>query len=261
VAFVKNETCNESFAALFSNALSVELENANTPKVRQWEHLFPDGEKSVAQGSSLSALCANLTLTDFDQALRSFETTAIRYIDDFVVLGRSRAAVEKATLRAQKGLHHLGLEMWFPEEDAAKASSGLVRTGFDFLSYHIDGQQVGIAQAARKRLLERVRLDLSEAMTAIKARPDMPRTVSSPGYTNVLSSLDRRLWGWANSFNAVTRGDQFEQIDKEVALLVDRFLSQMLRFEKGHGLAERRRIRGVTLTSDAYAIRRSGRQT
>lgn len=255
VEYVARETGDEAFASLFRAALAVELENAATPRVREWHHLFPDGKIGVAQGSSLSAFCANVTLAKFDRLLASGETRSVRYIDDFVVLGRSGAAVRKAMDRGEEELARIGLRMWRPEEDPEKASKGLVREGFEFLSYHLDGRQVGIAKAARATLLEKVRADLAAAMRSIEEGRGRPRSPSTPSAANTIAALDRKLWGWANSFGAVTRQEQFEAIDRKVAVLVRDFVEKARRLKQTAVPADASRIHGLALTADVSRLR------
>jgi hypothetical protein len=159
--------------------------------------------------------------------------------------------------RGEEELSRLGLQMWRPSEDSGKASEGLVREGFEFLSYHLDGSQVGIARSARRALLETVRADLAVAMRSIEDGKGKARSPSMPSATNTLAALDRRIWGWANSFSAVTRQNQFEAIDRKVSELVCTFSAKTRRVEGNASRTEAARVLGVALTADVARIRTS----
>ena len=77
--------------ALFRQAIHVEL--SNLAALREHADRFPTEDIGVAQGSALSPLLGNIILADFDQRMNDGECRCLRYIDDFIVLGPSSAAV------------------------------------------------------------------------------------------------------------------------------------------------------------------------
>src|SRR5262249_44836043 len=142
---------DEPFVDLFMNALSTELENEE--EVRELIHLFPMGNIGVPQGSALSALCANIVLSEFDADLNSRGICTIRYLDDFVILGQTKHAVLKAWDRAKVFLEELGMECHDPRERTGKAAMGKVADGFDFLSFHIQSNEFYPTAKARAGFL------------------------------------------------------------------------------------------------------------
>ncbi|WP_458726016.1 reverse transcriptase domain-containing protein [Pseudomonas gregormendelii] len=58
--------------------------------------------EGVAQGSPLSPLIANLYLHDFDKTINDGEVTCLRYIDDFLILGKDMGCVDRAFSKAQE---------------------------------------------------------------------------------------------------------------------------------------------------------------
>ncbi len=91
----------------------------------------------IPQGSPLSPLIANLVLTDLDYDLSQQGFKHIRFADDFVVCGSSRAQVEKALVACQKSLseHHLSLN-----EDKTHITQAA--ENFIFLGYQIGDKHV-----------------------------------------------------------------------------------------------------------------------
>ena len=90
-SFISENFDDARFCALFMDALETELSNED--EVKELISLFPIGEIGVPQGSSLSALCANIVLYDFDRKLNGRGIVTVRYLDDFVILGPSRTSV------------------------------------------------------------------------------------------------------------------------------------------------------------------------
>ena len=123
--------------------------------VAEWIELFPDGETGIPQGSSLSALCANYLLREFDAELNGEGLTMLRYIDDFVILGASESVVRHAWHTGLEFLGELGLEAHEPSPKKTKASKGKVSDGFNFLSYRFRAGQIGLSRDVKRRLLTR----------------------------------------------------------------------------------------------------------
>ena len=89
------------------------------------DEIFPIGVEGVAQGSPLSRLIANLYLHDFDKVMNDAEVTCLRYIDDFLILGKDMGSVDRAFSKALTELKKLSLEAYRPSATSDKASSGL----------------------------------------------------------------------------------------------------------------------------------------
>jgi hypothetical protein len=67
--------------------------------------------RGAVQGGALSPLLANLYLDPFDRALARQGHTLVRYVDDFLLLGRSRAEVEAALAEARRQATRLRLQL------------------------------------------------------------------------------------------------------------------------------------------------------
>ena len=197
IQFIRAQTEDDAFAALVERGVAVELANADDPRVREWIDLFPDGEIGVPQGCSLSALCANVVLQEFDRALNRRGITMVRYIDDFVILGSKHQAVEKAWHAGVKILNGLGLEVHAPSPGGTKASLGRIDDGFEFLSYHFRAKTVGLARDAKTRLLGEIDNELADARTTIAKHMRQVRRAETR-YVQALDSIDRKVRGWGD---------------------------------------------------------------
>ena len=130
VKFVRNQTGDEKFADLLDQALATELNNKN--EIKEWLHLFPLDDIGVPQGSSLSAFAGNVVLRDFDRAMNERNIRTVRYIDDFVILGRSASAVRAAFCSGKSILSDLGMTAYSPEDNTGKARLGSFPMGLIF---------------------------------------------------------------------------------------------------------------------------------
>ena len=88
----------EDFMALFRQAIHVELANLATLRYKKQ---FPTEDLGVAQGNALSPLLGNIILANFDRQMNEGDCRCIRYIDDFIILGPSAAAVMARLRRAR----------------------------------------------------------------------------------------------------------------------------------------------------------------
>ena len=93
--------------------------------------------KGIPQGSVVSPILANVYLDDFDEALQGGRFRLVRFADDFVVLGRSRAAAEAAQVKVASLLNDMGLRL---HPDKTKIAS--FDQGFKFLGHAFLGDLV-----------------------------------------------------------------------------------------------------------------------
>jgi CRISPR-associated protein Cas1 len=90
--------------------------------------------RGLAQGNPLSALMANLYLDAFDEAVSVPDVRLVRYVDDFVLLTRTREAAERMLGEAEACLAAWGLGL-----NAAKTAVKRVDEGFEFLGIRFQG--------------------------------------------------------------------------------------------------------------------------
>tara|TARA_R110002073_G_scaffold205620_3_gene365412 strand:- start:378 stop:1673 length:1296 start_codon:yes stop_codon:yes gene_type:complete len=248
IEFIRATTKDDAFTDFFEAALQVEL--ANESEIREWLSLFPRGDIGVPQGSALSALCANILLREFDRDTNSADSTTVRYIDDFVVLANTEQAANAAYSRGKKIMESLGLSLHDPLQHSEKASIGEVSKGFEFLSYRFMGKEVSASKAARGKLEGMVRQEIKDAKKTIMENLNAPRRTSEK-YIQVLSRLDRKIRGWADSFAYSTRRLEFAQLDDKIFEMLDEFSVWFYRKTKNLDKKSRRRALGIALVTDA----------
>ena len=246
---IREQTEDDDFAQLIQAGLKVELENASDPMVSEWIDLFPNGEIGVPQGSSLSAFCANYVLRRFDAGLNGPNLTTIRYIDDFVILGESEAAISDAWVIAINSLGQLGLEAHMPTREGSKASQGAVADGFDFLSYRFRQDQVGLSRDTKKRFLYDIDMEIRTAKRLIQSSWTAPRG-AGPRFAQALVHLDRKIRGWGASFGDVNQRVEFAQLDDKIMERIRAFVGWYKSRSGKHDAKEKMRGLGVALLAD-----------
>ncbi|WP_241077704.1 reverse transcriptase domain-containing protein [Phytopseudomonas seleniipraecipitans] len=235
---------------LFEQAIKTDLANIDELSRRGLDAIFPIGIEGVAQGSPLSPLLANIYLADFDQAMNSHGVTCLRYIDDFLLLGRSLSDVDKAFNRSLKELGKIGLDAYDPRTDKAKASRGTTDTGFDFLGCNVSPGLVQPSEATRKRFKIKLDAEFATASHALRYNAKHRDGDGKYSYSSALYRIDRIILGWGKAFTFCNSSQAMKALDDFVSKKL-----MALETEKNAILAKsdseaRRRVLGVRLLTD-----------
>ncbi len=93
-------------------------------------------QRGIPQGSPLSPLIANLVLTDLDYDLSQQGFYHVRFADDFVVCGSSRAQVEKALVACRRSLSEHGLSLNEEKTHITQAAENFIFLGYQIGDKH-----------------------------------------------------------------------------------------------------------------------------
>ncbi|MDE0409028.1 MAG: reverse transcriptase domain-containing protein [Alphaproteobacteria bacterium] len=249
ITTIEDVTGDAEFAALLEDGLRVELANADKPGIREWIHLFPGEALGVAQGSSLSAFCANFVLRDLDEALNQNGLIMVRYIDDFVILSHSRTTVMRGWSVAQEMLSEIGLQVHDPSLNDDKASLGRVSQGFDFLSFRFRNNGVGLSRSAKSAILEKVDQVIADAKRSISGSLTQKRRAEIR-LAQALTELDCQVRGWGDSFKEVDQRLEFKQLDGKISSRIGGFIGWYTRQTRDRDSHEKMRALGVALLYD-----------
>lgn len=251
--FVAAAVPDVAFVHLFDRALETNLTNEDELRERGKFILFPQNDIGVAQGSALSALAGNIALRGFDAEMNGRGILCIRYIDDFIILGTSRAGVVAAFKSAQRKLAALDMhvyELTDAARIAGKAHLGNVHDGTDILGYRLSGLSLQPSGAARKKLLEKLdavvdacRRDLRSAVAAPPSKPKLR-------VAQALHQMNEITWGWCQSFGHTTARHVLEEIDRDIDKRVSAVLVEAKRLGSNEPVM-RRRMLGVHMLNDA----------
>jgi RNA-directed DNA polymerase len=248
-AFLDREISDHRFVELFKRGLATDLANADKHHiVRHWS-LFPDSVRGVPQGSSLSALCANIALADFDSRLNSKGITTVRYLDDFVILGRGANAVSEAWGAAQSILDGLGMAAHQPDGTSKKAARGTLQDGFDFLSFSFKGPCLAPTREAKSDLMEAVSDLIRASKITIGSVGNDPRR-SQSSFAQSLVAIDNKVRGWGDAFRSTNQRVVFSQLDQRLDGMIDEYVAWFRRYQSDRDRTVRRRMWGIALLSD-----------
>lgn len=241
--------------ALFRAAITTDLANIDVLRRQGLDEIFPIGVEGVAQGSPLSPLIANLYLHDFDKNMNDGEITCLRYIDDFLILGKDMGCVDRAFNKAQRELKKLSLQAYQPSTTSDKASRGPTANGFDFLGCFVSAGLVQPSAATRERFKKRIKSDLDTSIRMMTFSVEAGNISPKGTYSGALQNLDRVILGWGKAFSFCSNGQWIKGLDDYITGALGQYeVEKGNLFRKSKGTAQRRML-GVRLLSDAHSKR------
>lgn len=228
VAFIRAETGDEAFVELFAKALEVHLGNAD--ELVGYTHLFPNGGIGVAQGSSLSAFAGNVLLYDMDQTLNSMGVTAVRYIDDILMVSTDIATIDVAKAYAEKTLADFGFGLYTPADGPDKAAQGECSKSINFLGCTLQPKRCVPSGKSIENIKEGVREALASSKSAIKEALSKGTFLNSKhSQSATLDSLGKRIYGWQKSFAFCNQRQPFEHLDDYISKQIADYHSVIVR--------------------------------
>ncbi|HET9182607.1 MAG TPA: reverse transcriptase domain-containing protein [Candidatus Angelobacter sp.] len=217
-AIVARSVNNPRFLDLFEKAIAVELENM--AQLREHATAFPIEDIGVAQGNSLSPLLGNLYLYDFDlQMNTAADVRCIRYIDDFIILARTKELAENMFFKAKSLLKKLGLE---PSPD--KTQRAAVEEGFEFLGIELANGLIRPSRKSQTRILGSIESALHESKDAFR---EHRKTCDLPKAYSLLDSLWKIrgiLQGWGKHYRFCNDVTCFDNLDRKISQLIKAYL-------------------------------------
>ena len=223
---VSNAVGDKEFLELFTQAIAVELENMT--QLREHAKAFPIEDIGVAQGNSLSPLLGNLFLYDFDLEFnKRSDVRCIRYIDDFIILARSKEMAETTFSEAQHMLETLGMSV---SHDKTQRAS--VEAGFEFLGIELLNGFIRPCKRAQERLVETIELTLTESRKAFREHRKTGELASTLSLLDSLRKVGGVMQGWGKHYRFCNDTKCFEHLDQRVFALIKSYLA-IYREERG----------------------------
>jgi group II intron reverse transcriptase/maturase len=195
--------------------------------LRQWLRagVMEEGRRTemisgTPQGGVISPLLSNIYLHVLDAAWERDGAqwgTLVRYADDFVVMSRTKAEVERAERRVRQLMARLGLELHPDKTRKVDLSWG--KDGFDFLGCHLRKRLSGpIWEKQRQRVYFLQRWPSQRAMQRARQRVKelTPRRRCHEDLRTVIAGLNPVLRGWGNYFRTGNAAAKFNQLDSYV---------------------------------------------
>ncbi len=113
--------------------------------------LFRDIKRGIARGCPLSPLLGAFYLTELDHAFAHQGLFYVRYMDDILIMTRTRWTLRKAIKRLNSLFNALQLE-----KHPHKTFIGRTEKGFDFLGYHFGQKTLRLAATTLVRFREHI---------------------------------------------------------------------------------------------------------
>lgn len=253
-AFIAEAVADREFADIFKSALSTNLTNRAQLEERKHFKLFPDEDVGVAQGSALSALAANIALRSFDERMNDRGIVCVRYIDDFIMLGASRAKVGAAYAGAREHLALMGMDVYDKTDGAArhagKFDEGNVYNGTDVLGYRVSGTSRQPSAAAMRAFRKKCDVIIEEAKKQMSLAASGQSLSNGQGYHQAMVMLHKTVRGWSQAFRHTTATQVFQSLDKEVDRRIEELRAFALTLTQGAPAQVRRRVMGIQLLSE-----------
>lgn len=212
---------DESLNPLLSEAIKCELENATSKHIQDYIDLFPKDHVGIVQGCCLSPILGNMLLHEFDKEQADRETTCLRYIDDFIIVGLG-AQVFASFNVALKTLNNLKLNVYTLDEPDTKAEKGLLQNGVHFLGCYIQPGAIRPSNKSRNNLVGSLRAKFTESIFKMRERKDFEPKKHS--YSAVLNYARLKVKGWADAYRFCTDKPYLIQTDLEISKLVDEYM-------------------------------------
>lgn len=242
---------DSEFLALLDRATTTEL--ANLGDLGDDSRFFPTRDRGVAQGSALSPLLGNVLLREFDRLLNSRGIVCLRFIDDFIILGRRESHVQKAF---QSGLRHLGqfgLSAYDPAIDPSKAEMGKTCDGFEFLGCTVRPDGASPSAKSCDALLGKIDRELTLGRRAMQ-RTVNQRARQQRGLVQTLTNVDLIIRGWYHAFSFCSKKARLVELDQIIGARIGRFRSFAKRISEAADAATKQRVLGVRLLGDGSPI-------
>ena len=141
------------------------------------------------------------------------DIVCLRYVDDFLILGPSRQAINAAFKRANKILAADGLSAYVDNDSSKKAKSGPITQKFEYLGLEICGQKIKPGEKTQKEIFSSIENVFQESLTTNFAEVNN-NSKEKHSLLKTLKQVNDKLKGWGNQYYFCN--------DDELWLLMDR---------------------------------------
>lgn len=217
--FIASEVQDQEFIELFDAALQVELSNAATMAPEDYK-LFPTGLDGVAQGCPLSALAGNVVLNEFDKQMNdpARGLVCIRYIDDFILVGRERRHVDRGMDAARAILRNLRMDAYDPKENPRKAFVGKIGEPLVFLGHELIPGRYPPSPGARRQFMATINVLIQDGQKTIdKTLHGRSLKPWERPFGATIVAVQNAVRGWRGTYRSSACPEVFAQLDDWVA--------------------------------------------
>lgn len=178
----------------------------------------------------------------------------VRYIDDFIMLGESRANVRAAYAAAREHLAVMGMDVYDRTDDAArragKFDEGNIYNGTDVLGYRVSGTSRQPSAAAMQAFRKKCVTVVEEAKKQIRLAASGQSLSHGQGYHQAMVMLHKTARGWSQAFRHTTATQAFQSLDKEIDRRIEELRTFAFTLTQGATAQVRRRVMGIQVLGD-----------
>lgn len=164
--------------------------------------IYKDIQCGITRGSALSPVIGAYYLTVLDEALSKEDLHYARYMDDIVILTRTRWQLRRAIKTLNQIFNSLKLK-----QHPDKTFIGKIERGFDFLGYNFSHGPLGLTTKTINHVLVKMHRLYEQKITAL---PDPENAVDLGAYW-------RRWCGWARGGLSHDHQHSISQLIDEIA--------------------------------------------
>lgn len=169
-----------------------------------YNKIFYSSEKGIPQGSCISGIICNMVLDGLERALKDrFNDTVhiIRYADDFIITGISKASLQIVVPVVECFLSERGLSLSYE-----KTKITHLKDGFSFLGYRIYKQNNNIISVPTRDNMDFLLNKIKEILN------DFPNM----SYECLCESLAKKLRGWLNYYTNLAMIKSIHSVEFEI---------------------------------------------
>lgn len=245
IDIIAKDVADNDFINLLRSAIKIELSNIKS--LGSDIKFFPLDDLGVAQGNCLSPFLGNLLLFNFDIEMNSNELTCIRYIDDFIIIGKKSRSVRLAFNKAQRLLKKHGLSAYDPFVEKEKSEFGLAQDGIHFLGWDLFPGRIQPNMKSRTRLVEKIKNIISESIIAF----DSPDTIigNKKSFLQTLALLNNTIDGWGKQYALCNNINILMSLDSRILALINKYKDSYAQAINKYPLDDKNRLRLLGLSS------------
>jgi hypothetical protein len=153
--------------------------------------------------------------------MNSGSGVCIRYIDDFLILAKTKQSARALFAQGVEFLGTIQLKAYPPGHP--KANTGCIAEGFEFLGINLKNGAIRPAKSSRKRLLDNIDKEIDTAILNFREL-GTEKWRHDHSLTATLKAINGMVSGWGDQYSFCNERNVFKMLDEKIDLCVKRLL-------------------------------------